>query len=124
MAHQSDLTSALDLLATVSKGKMTITLEGRPFVRLDADERSLDVDADGLRAAGLHILDLAGDKEGMIAALTGSIHIANEMSDRGWMLTLHQRGEKMLTMGRGVSRLTGRIGLNPLKTRRLLKALR
>lgn len=124
MTQRENLSSTLDLLAAISKGKATIALEGSPFVHLDADEKIVEVNADGFRAAGLRIRDLAGQKEGMFAALTGPIQIANAMSEQGWMLTVYAGGERVLTMGRGVSRLTGRIGLNPLKTRKLLKALR
>jgi len=124
MTQKTDLSSALDLLATVSKGKATVSVEGAPVAHLDADKRTLEVDANGLRATGLNIWDLVGKNEGMFAALTGPLHIANEMAERGWVLTVYVGREKVLTMGSGMSRLTGRIGLSPLKTRKLLKALR
>jgi len=116
--------SVLDLLAAVSKGKATITLEGRPFIHLDADEKTLEVDANGFTAAGLRLQDFGGGKEGPLATLAGPVHVASALSDQGWKLTLCAEGEKVLTMGKGVSRLTGRIRMNPIKARKLLKALR
>ena len=116
--------SILDLLAAVSKGKVTITVEGRPFVRLDADEKTLEVEANGLNAAGLRLQDFEGGSGGPLAALTGPMRVARTLSASGWKLTLRAEGEKVLTMGKGVSRLTGRIRMNPTKARKLLKALR
>jgi hypothetical protein len=103
---------------------VTITVEGHPFVQLDADEKTLKVDADGFTAAGLRLQDFRGDKGGPLATLTGPVRVAGALSASGWKLTLSAEGENVLTMGKGVSRLTGRIRMNPIKARKLLKALR
>ena len=124
MTRSDSLSSALDLLATVSKGKATITVGGRPFVQLDADEKILAVDAEGAREAGLRLQDLGEGKRGSLGALTVPMRDAGALSEHGWKLTLSAEGENVLTMGKGVSRLTGRIRVNPLKARKLLKALR
>ena len=116
--------SALDLLAAASRGKATITVKGRPFVKVDADTKILEVDADGIRAAGLRLQDIGRTKGRPLLALLSQARVANLLSERGWRVNLYAEGEKVLTLGSGVSRLTGRIGLNPLKTRKLLKALR
>ena len=123
MGQQSNLKSALGFLAVVSKGKATVSVKGIPLVHLDAETRTLDVDVDGLRTAGLRIRDLVGQNEGVFGGLTGPVRIASKMSDLGWSLAVYAGKEKVLTVGSGMSRLTGRIGLNPLKTRKLLRAL-
>jgi len=124
MGQRSNLKSALGFLANVSKGKATVSVKGTPLVQLDAETRTIDVDVDGLRAAGVRIWDLVGQDEGMFGGLKGPVRIASEMSELGWSLAVYAGKEKVLTVGSGLSRLTGRIGLNPLKTRKLLKALR
>jgi hypothetical protein len=123
MGKERGSDSIFDLLAAVSRGKATITVEGHPFIHLDADEKTLEVDANTFTAAGLRLQDLGG-RGGPLATLTGPVHVANALSDQGWKLTLCAEGEKVLTMGKGVSRLTGRIRMNPIKARKLLKALR
>jgi len=123
MASQVDLSSALELLGTVTRGKATITVGGRPFVSVDADEKTIGVDAGGLREAGFSIRSLGGKKSGPLAPLAEAVSIASGLSEQGWRLTLQAEGEKVLTLGSGVSRVTARIRLNPLKVRKLLKAM-
>jgi len=60
---------------------------------------------------------------GPMGVLTGPISIAGALSQLQWKLTLRAEGEVVLRMGKGSSRLTGRITVNPLKTRKLLKVL-
>jgi len=117
------ISSALDLLAVVSRGKATVTVGGRPLVRVDADAKVLEVDAEGAKEAGFHLLEAAEQGGGTLAAVRGPLRLAGELSQNGWRLTVESDGEKMLSMGKGVSRLTGRISMNPLKARKLLKAL-
>ena len=119
----STISAALDLLAVVSRGKATVTVGGRPLVHLDADEKVLEVDADGAKEAGLRLLEFAEQDGGTLAVVRGPLHLASELSQSGWRLTVNAEGKKVLSMGRGVSRLTGRISMNPLKARKLLKAL-
>lgn len=117
------ISSALDLLAAVSKGKATVTVGGRPLVRLDADEKVLEVDAEGAKEAGFHLLEFAEQGGGTLAMVKGPLHLAGALSQNGWRMTVQSEGERVLSMGKGVSRLTGRISMNPLKARKLLKAL-
>ena len=113
--------SVIDLLGAVSKGKATITVGGRTLVHLDADQKTVEVDANGFTEAGLRLQDFGGAKGGPLSALMGPVHIAGALSASGWKLTLRAEGEEVLTMGKGVSRLTGRIRVNPIKARKLLK---
>jgi hypothetical protein len=82
------------------------------------------VEADGAREAGLRLSDFVKIREGPIGFLEGSEHLVGELSHLGWTLTLYARGEKILALGSGVSRLTGRISVNPLRLKKLLDALR
>lgn len=82
------------------------------------------MEADGVREAGLHLKDLVKLEEGGRGGmLVGSMNATRTLSRLGWRLELYDEGERLFSMGSGVSRLTGRVGLNPLKLRKLLKIL-
>ncbi len=63
-------------------------------------------------------------QEGSKNIIEASESMAKKLSNLGWRLTLYEGGSKILTMRGGASRLTGPIRANPLKLRKLLKALR
>lgn len=124
MEREEGFASFFDFLALVPEGRATITVGGHPLLSLDAGAKTLDVEADGVGEAGLHLSDLIKLQEGGASVIEGSIHASGALSRLGWKLTLYAEGERVLSMGSGVSRLTGRIGVNPLTLRKLLKALR
>lgn len=115
--------SLLGLLVLVPAGKATVTVEGHPLLSVDADEKTLDVEADGLAEAGLH-LSAFGLGGNLVSELAGSMHYTGALSRAGWKLNLYSEGDRVLTMGKGVSRLTGRVSVNPIRLRRLLKVLK
>ncbi len=124
MNQEERLASLLDLLAFVPAGRATINVGGRPFISIDSDQKTLEVEADGAKEAGLRLSGLVKLQGGPAGVLEGSGHVAGALSRLGWKLTLCAEGDRVLTMGSGVSRLTGRINVNPLKLRGLLEALR
>jgi hypothetical protein len=124
MNQEERLASLLDLLAFVPAGRATITVGGHPFLSINSDAKTLEVEADGAKEAGLRLSDLVKLEGGVASALEGSGHVAGALSRLGWKLTLFAGGDTLLTMGSGVSRLTGRISVNPLKLRQLLEAFR
>ena len=124
MTRNADLTAALELLGAISKGKATLTVGGHPFVILDADQRTVEVEEGGVKAAGLHLWDLVKGGDGTLAGLAGPLRVARTLSGQGWKLSLSADGDRVLTMGNGVSRLSGHIGVNPLKAMKLGKALK
>ena len=124
MTRKGSLASALELLGVMSGGKATITIRGHPVINVDADEKALEVDAEGAKEVGLRLPDLVREGGGLLSALTGSVRIAGILSEQGWELTLRSEGDDLLKMGKGAHRLTGRISASPMKARKLLKALR
>jgi hypothetical protein len=123
-SREETLASLVDLLALVQAGKATVTVGGRPFLSIDSDDKTLEVDAYGAREAGFRLSALVSAEEGRVGVLEGSRHVAGALARLGWRLTLSAEGEQILNMGRGASRLTGRISVNPLKLRKLLDALK
>jgi len=96
---------------------------GLQFIEVNGDEKTLDVEVAVAKRAGMKPLNLAKTNVGPLGTLLGPIRVAGVLSQAGWKLNLRAGGEVVLTMGKGSSRLTGRITVNPLKTRKLLKAL-
>ena len=122
--REESLASAIGLLGLVPSGKATVSVKGRPVVTVDADRKAVDVEADGVREAGLHLADLVKLQEGRTGMIAGSVHVTGALARLGWKMTLYDEGERILSMGSGVSRLTGHVRLNPLKLRKLLKDLK
>ncbi len=116
--------SILDLLAFVPAGKATVTVAGRTILSVDADEKTMEVEADGAREVGIRLSDLVKAQGGTANMLEGSIHAVGALSRLGWKVTLYADGEKVLSVGKGVSRLTGGISVNPLGLRKLRRALK
>jgi len=117
------LSSLSDALALVSAGKATVTVGGLKLIEVNGDEKTLDVEAEVAKQAGVRPLTLAKMDGGRLSTITGPLSIAGVLSQAGWRLNLRTGGEVVLSMGKGSSRLTGRITVNPLKTRKLLKVL-
>ena len=57
---------------------------------------------------------------GMVGLLQTSQATAKELYENGWKFVLHDKGANILTLGRGVSRLTGHIKVSPTKLRSIL----
>jgi len=121
--REESLLSLFDILALVSSGRATVTMGGLQFVEVNGDEKTLEVEAAVAKQAGISLSNLAKMDGGPVGALTGPISVAGVLSQAGWKLNLRAGGEVVLSMGKGSSRLTGRITMNPLKARKLLKVL-
>jgi hypothetical protein len=124
MSDDGSVASFLGLLSFMSGGRATVEVGGRPFISINSDERTLEVETDGAREAGLRLSRIVRLQKGTVGTLEGTERVAGELSRLGWKLTLLAEGEKVVTMGSGVSRLTGRISLNPLRVKKLLEALK
>lgn len=122
--REENLASLIEFLELVPSGKATVSVGGRPLLSVDADARAMNLEADGMSEAGLRLSDLIKLKEGHGGAVEVSLHVARALSRLGWKLTLYERGDEVLSMGSGVSRLTGRIRVNPLRLKKLLEVLR
>ncbi len=124
MNPQKEPATLLDILGILSAGRVTITVGGYPFLSVRSDERELDLEVNGAKRAGVSLSKVIDLQEGRRNVLNGSEKIAKKLSSLGWKLTLYDKGDGLITMGSGVSRLTGRISANPLRLKRLLEALR
>ena len=126
--RQGQLDALLQFLPSLTSGSLTMSLNKLPFLRIDSDSRSLSVEAAGVRESGLKLAEATlsenGAKTSFHNLLTSSEKLAKTLSRIGWTLTLYDGNSSLLSLGRGVSRLTGHVRANPLKLRRLIRALR
>lgn len=115
-----------DLLQMFDAGRLTVSVNGLPTLSVDADSKSLGLEARGVKESGLKLSTMIraeGQGIGIAGLLNGAESIARTLSEKGWKMTLYDRGDRILTMGRGVSALTGHVGTSPLKLRRILNSL-
>ena len=113
-----------DALALLRSGKVTVRVGGVPLLSLRPEERELDVDVAGAKDAGLdlsRIVEVEAETPGLVR---GVAHLGRHLSDLGWTLNLSDEGERLLSLGRGVPRVTGHVRLSPLHLRKLLDATR
>jgi len=107
----------------MTSGRVTVTVGGYPLVSIRSDEKELDVEVSGLKEAGLSLSKVVKLQELDKGPLLGPLSVPSRLSGMGWRLTLYEKGERLVTLGRGTSRLTGHIGMNPLKLKKLVEAL-
>ncbi len=124
MTSDEEPATLLDALTLLSAGRVTVTVGGYPFLSIRSDERELDIDVSGAKRAGVKLSEVIKLEEGSESILTASERAAKKLSGISWRLTLYDTGTQILTMGSGVSRLTARVRVNPLRLKRLLEALR
>ena len=120
MAGWNDLVSLVELLETVPAGKMTVSAGGLPFVTVDADNKTLDVDLEKAKGAGLDVSEIIRIEGGRTTTIRGSLSLGGALSRLGWKLNLYSDGDRIISLGRGASRLTGHVSVNPLRLKRLL----
>ncbi len=124
MTSDEEPATLLDALTLLSAGRVTVTVGGYPFLSIRSDEKELDIDVSGAKRAGVKLSEVIKLEEGSESILTASERAAKKLSGISWRLTLYDTGTQILTMGSGVSRLTARVRVNPLRLKRLLEALR
>ena len=106
----------------IPTGRATVSVGGRPLVTVDADRRMLDLEVAGMEESGVRLLDFVRSGAGPGAAIE-SVRAGGTLSRLGWKLNIYAGGDRVLSMGSGVSRLTGHVNVNPRGLKKLLKAL-
>ena len=119
---EEGLASIFGLLALVPTGRATVSVGGRPLVTVDADRKMLDLEVAGMEESGVRLLDFVRSGAGPGAAIE-SVRAGGTLSRLGWKLNVYAGGDRVLSMGSGVSRLTGHVSVNPRGLKKLLKAL-
>lgn len=116
----------LRILSSVASGTVTVNLNNFPFVKIDAEAKTLDVEIKGFEQSGLRVGDIMPQGKGktnFLDTLKQSSDFARGLHDDGWSIRLFEGEQSLLKMGRGASSLTGYIWLNPLKIPRLMRLI-
>ncbi|MDG6941379.1 MAG: hypothetical protein JRN34_00425 [Nitrososphaerota archaeon] len=117
--REKGVAAIVGLLALTLSGRMTVSLGEGPMITIDADSRVIDLEASGIEEAGIHLSDFIRLRQGPRGAFEESVQMIGTLSRLGWKLNLYAHGDRVLSAGSGVSRLTGRINVNPLELRKL-----
>ncbi|HYB75372.1 MAG TPA: hypothetical protein VEC08_00285 [Nitrososphaerales archaeon] len=117
----------LHLLPSLTSGSLTMTVNKLPLLKVDSDSRSLSVEAAGVRESGLKLGEVAlsrnGEKTSLGTLLSSSERLARSLAQVGWTLTVYDGNSDLLSMGRGISRMTGHVSVNPIKLMKLVRVL-
>jgi hypothetical protein len=119
---EEGLASIFGILALIPTGKAIVSVEGRPLVTVDADRKMVDLEVAGIKESGVRLADFIRPGAGPGRAFE-SVRAGGTLSRLGWKLNLYAGEDRILSMGSGVSRLTGHVSVNPRGLKKLLKAL-
>ncbi len=107
------------ILPTFVAGKLDLIANGYPAMSVNCEKKTLEIEASGMKETGIPIARLAPEG-GVTTLVRESESTAKKLAEEGWTLVVYDKGTKALTMGKGASRLTGHMLVNPLKLRALL----
>lgn len=97
-----------DLLDVLSSGSIKVTANGAPLAQMDGKQRSIEVDISGVRMSGLTVTRLLGRHHGgMFSLFVETEGMAHALARKGWKFELKDGPKEVVSMGRGVSGLTG-----------------
>ncbi len=111
------------MLDAISQGAVTISMNGKPILVVDADTKSLDLEMVGLVEANLKLFNLFETKMTRGKILFKSTRFVRKLTRNGWKFSLYDKGEEILA-ARGLSRFGPYLHFNPLKVRQILKVIR
>ena len=110
------------VLDSINQGKVTISVDGKPVMSLDRNAKSLELDMSGLERINMKISSLFVPKASKGKKFLESSHLVRKFTKNGWRFSLYDKGEHLLTAS-GLSRFGPRLQFNPLKLKRILKAI-
>jgi hypothetical protein len=105
-------------------GSLTITVNSIPLLKISGEAKTVDFEIKGLDEAGIHLADVfGGSKKGVIESIRDSSGLARSLNRNGWTIRIFDAGDRLASLGRGVTPLTGFVWLNPLKVARLRRLI-
>ncbi len=90
---------------------------------INCDAKAIEVEMRGVHESGLKLFHLMKTKNRLMNIVRNTQELASGLSDHGWKLNIYSMGSAVLSMGTGVSRLTGHISASPFKLRTIIKDL-
>lgn len=120
--RNSSQVTIVDFLSIFTSGSFALSVNGVPTLAVDAESKALNLEAKGVKKSGFKLLNIVKENgAGVIGILKTSESTAKKLSETGWKVTVYDGSNVVLSMGSGVSRLTGYIHVNPLKFRTILE---
>lgn len=110
------------MLDAITKGRVIVSVDGKPVISVDSDSKSLELEVSGLEKASLKISSLFDKKTVSGRTLLEASHIVKKFTKKGWSFSLYDKGDQLLSTG-PPSRFGMPLRFNPLKLRRILQIL-
>jgi hypothetical protein len=107
-------------------GSLTVSVNNLPFLKVDGESKTLDLELKGFEESGLRLGDWIEIEEpggGVFGKMRYSSELAKSLHHDGWRLRIFDRKDPLIAMGRGASHLTGYVWMNPLKIRKILSLI-
>jgi len=105
-------------------GSLTITVNSIPLAKISGEVKTFDIEIKGLDEAGVHLANVfGGRKKSLVDSLKHSSGLATSLNRDGWTIRIFDAGDRLASMGRGVTPLTGFVWLNPLKLAKLKRLI-
>ncbi len=110
----------VDGLSDILSGTLTVTINNLPTLKINGELKTVDVELRGLEESDLHLSSIFPEtKKNLYESMKDSTGLAQALYKDGWNLRIFDDGERLLSMGRGITPLTGHVWLNPLKLTKL-----
>jgi hypothetical protein len=121
-----DSAGFLRLLSSFVSGNLTVSVNNFPFVKIDGETKTLDVEIKGLEQSGLKMgsfIQSGTSKGNFLDTIRQSSGMAHRLHNEGWSIRVFEGESSLLKVGRGVSPMTGFVWVNPLKIPRLMRLI-
>lgn len=110
------------MLDSISQGRITINIDGKPVMCLDKDSKSFELEMTGLEKINMRFPGLFVPKANRGKMLLESSQQIAKFVKSGWTFSIYDKGERLLSVG-GPSKFRPQLRINPLRLRRLLKII-
>ena len=110
------------ILDSITQGKVTISVDGKPIMSVDSNSKSLELEVSGLESASLKISSLFEKKMVRGKILFEASQMAKKFAKKGWSFSVYDKGDRLLSTG-SHSMFGTSLHFNPLKLRRILRIL-
>jgi hypothetical protein len=117
-APKAELETLGLVLTDFLSGTLTVCINNFPFLKVNGESKTLDVELKGFKESGLHLGDMLekGDKKkDLMDTIKESSSVARRLHEIGWEIRVFEGEDSLIAMGNGVSSLTGYVWFNTLK---------
>ncbi|MGB6464363.1 MAG: hypothetical protein WBF38_09100 [Nitrosotalea sp.] len=110
------------MLNMINKGKVAISIDGKPVMSLDRNSKSLELEISGFEKTNLKLSSLFEPRTIKGGIFLEASQLVKKFTKDGWMFSLYDRGERLLTTSTP-SRFGLHLSFNPLKLKQILRVL-